>query len=310
MVICKNLNTIPHLDRSVLTIGSFDGIHRGHMEIIKNVKLKAGRKNIPSVVITFDPHPKSILQSNVQKNWSILTNTDKKLELLEQSGIDYVLLVPFDLEFAKITAKDFMDNFIIEYFNPEDIVIGYDHHFGNKRRGNAKFLKNQSGKYNFNMHVIEPLTIDDISVSSTQIREHIQNCDIRVANNYLGWEYEISGVVVKGEGIGKGLEFPTANIQPEIQNQLIPGQGAYCVDAVVDNKTYPGMCNIGNRPTFYDGGENVIEVHLITEDVLSLLGEKIKVTFKIFIRKEKKYDNKAELVRQLELDRQICLSYW
>lgn len=309
MVICKNLNTIPHLDKSVLTIGSFDGMHRGHMEIIKNVKLKADKKNIPSVVITFDPHPKSILQSNVQKNWSILTNTDKKLELLEQSGIDYVLLVPFDLEFAKITAKDFMDSFIIEYFNPEDIVIGYDHHFGNKREGNAEFLKKQSEKYNFNMHVIEPLTIDDISVSSTQIREYIQNCDIKAANNYLGWEYEISGVVVKGEGIGKGLEFPTANIQPEIQNQLIPGQGAYCVDATVGNKTYPGMCNIGNRPTFYDGGENVIEVHLITEDALSLLDEKIKVTFKIFIRKEKKYGNKTELVRQLELDRQICLSY-
>jgi len=309
MVICKNLNTIPHLDKSVLTIGSFDGMHRGHMEIIKNVKLKADRKNIPSVVITFDPHPKSILQSNVQKNWSILTNTDKKLELLEQSGIDYVLLVPFDLEFAKITAKDFMDSFIIEYFNPEDIVIGYDHHFGNKREGNAEFLKKQSEKYNFNVHVIEPLTLDNISVSSTQIREHIQNCDIKAANNYLGWEYEISGVVVKGEGIGKGLEFPTANIQPEIQNQLIPGPGAYCVDAVVGNKTYPGMCNIGNRPTFYDGGENVIEVHLITEDALSLLDEKIKVTFKIFIRKEKKYGNKTELVRQLELDRQICLSY-
>ena len=309
MVICKNLNTIPHLDKSVLTIGSFDGMHRGHMEIIKDVKLKADRKNIPSVVITFDPHPKSILQSHVQKNWCILTSTDKKLELLEQNGIDYVLLVPFDLEFAKITAQDFMDSFIVEYFNPEDIVIGYDHHFGNKREGNAEFLKKQSEKNNFNVHVIEPLTIDDISVSSTQIREHIQNCDIKAANNYLGWEYEISGVVVKGEGIGKGLEFPTANIQPEIQNQLIPGQGAYCVDAVVGNKTYPGMCNIGNRPTFYDGGENVIEVHLITEDALSLLDEKIKVTFKIFIRKEKKYGNKTELVRQLELDRQICLSY-
>ena len=309
MVICKNLNTIPHLDKSVLTIGSFDGMHRGHMEIIKDVTLKADRKYIPSVVITFDPHPKSILQSNMQKNWSILTNTDKKLELLEQSGIDYVLLVPFDLEFAKITAKYFMDSFIIEYFNPEDIVIGYDHHFGNKREGNAEFLKKQSEKYNFNVHVIEPLTLDNISVSSTQIREYIQNCDIKAANNYLGWEYEISGVVVKGEGIGKGLEFPTANIQPEIQNQLIPGQGAYCVDAVVGNKTYPSMCNIGNRPTFYDGGENVIEVHLITEDALSLLDEKIKVTFKIFIRKEKKYGNKKELMRQLESDRQICLSY-
>ena len=197
----------------------------------------------------------------------------------------------------------------IQLDNQEDIVIEYDHHFGNKREGNAEFLKKQSEKYNFNLHVIKPLTIDNISVSSTQIREHIQNCDIKAANNYLGWEYEISGVVVKGEGIGKGLEFPTANIQPEIKNQLIPGQGTYCVDAVVGNKTYPGMCNIGNRPTFYEGGENVIEVHLITEDALSLLDENIKVTFKNFIRREKKYGNKTELVRQLELDRQICLSY-
>ena len=139
MVIYKNLNTIPHLDKSVLTIGSFDGMHLGHMEVITDVKIKSNRKSIPSVVITFDPHPKSILKSDDQDNWSILTSTNKKLELLEQTGIDYVLLVPFDLDFSKVTAQDFMDNYIVEYFNPEDIIIGYDHHFGNKRQGDAKW---------------------------------------------------------------------------------------------------------------------------------------------------------------------------
>ncbi|MBC8257188.1 MAG: bifunctional riboflavin kinase/FAD synthetase [Candidatus Marinimicrobia bacterium] len=309
MVICKSLNTIPNLDKSVLTIGSFDGMHRGHQEVIKDVKFRADGKNIPSVAITFDPHPKSILHSNVQENWNILTSADKKLELLEKNGIDYVLLIPFDMEFAKITAQDFMDNFIIKYFNPEQIVIGYDHHFGYKREGDAEFLKKQNDKYNFNLNVIEPLKIDGLTVSSTKIREYIQNCDIEAANNYLGWEYELSGVVVKGEGIGSKIGFPTANIKPEFQTQLIPGQGAYCVDVVVNNKIYPGMCNIGNRPTFHDDGNNVIEVNLISEDKLSLLDENITINFKIYIRQEKKYENKIDLVRQLKLDRQFCLSY-
>jgi riboflavin kinase/FMN adenylyltransferase len=308
MVICKNLNTIAQIDTSVLTIGTFDGMHLGHMKVINAVKILAETKNIPSVVITFDPHPKSVINIDDKDSWNIITSVEKKLELLEENGIDYVWLVPFDKDFGKITASDFMDNYIIKYFNPEDIIVGYDHHFGNKREGNAKFLQHDSGRNDYILHIINPLQTDSISVSSTCIRECLMQCDIERANKLLGWDYELSGKVVKGSGIGNKINFPTANINPDDKNQLIPGRGAYCVEVLVKNKLYQGMCNIGIRPTLYDNGENVIEVHLITEDTLTLLNEKIRIAFKSFIRKEKKYENTIELAKQLELDRQLCIS--
>jgi len=308
MVVSKNINNIAQLDRSALTMGSFDGMHVGHMEIINTVKSVAKKKNIVTAVITFDPHPKTVINKNRQEKCFNITSTNKKLEILEQNGIDYVWLVPFDDDFANITAQYFMDNYIIKYFKPEDIIIGYDHHFGNKRQGDAEFLSKHSQKYNYKLHVIEPSKINNISISSTQIRQFIEKCNIESANNFLGWNYELSGQVVKGSGVGNKINFPTANINPGNKNQLIPGKGAYCVDVLVDNQKYLGMCNIGVRPTLYEKGEIVIEVHLLTENVLSLLNNNIKLNFKSFIRKEKKYGNTNELVKQLELDRQFCIS--
>jgi riboflavin kinase/FMN adenylyltransferase len=308
MVISKNINNITQLDRSALTMGSFDGMHVGHMEVINTVKSVAKKKDIPTAVITFDPHPKTVINNNGQEKWFNITSTNKKLEILEQNGIDYVWLVPFDNDFANITAQYFMDNYIIEYFKPEDIIIGYDHHFGNKREGDAEFLSKHSEKYNYKLHVIEPSKINNISISSTQIRQFIEKCNVESANNFLGWNYELSGQVVKGSGVGNKIKFPTANVNPGNKNQLIPGKGAYCVDVLVDNQKYLGMCNIGVRPTLYEKGEIVIEVHLITENALSLLNKNIKLNFKSFIRKEKKYENTNELVKQLELDRQLCIS--
>ena len=308
MVISKNINNITQLDRSALTMGSFDGMHVGHMEVIKTVKSVAKKKDIPTVVITFDPHPKTVINKNGQEKWFNITSTNKKLEILEQNGIDYVWLVPFDNDFANITAQYFMDNYIIEYFKPEDIIIGYDHHFGNKREGDAEFLSKHSKKYNYKLHVIESSKINNISISSTQIRQFIEKSNVESANNFLGWNYELSGQVVKGSGVGNKIKFPTANVNLGNKNQLIPGKGAYCVDVLVDNQKYLGMCNIGVRPTLYEKGEIVIEVHLITENALSLLNKNIKLNFKSFIRKEKKYENTNELVKQLELDRQLCIS--
>jgi len=308
MVISKNINNITQLDRSALTMGSFDGMHVGHMEVINTVKSVAKKKDIPTAVITFDPHPKTVINKNGQEKWFNITSTNKKLEILEQNGIDYVWLIPFDNDFANITAQYFMDNYIIEYFKPEDIIIGYDHHFGNKREGDAEFLSKHSKKYNYKLHVIEQSKINNISISSTQIRQFIEKCNVESANNFLGWNYELSGQVVKGSGVGNKIKFPTANVNPGNKNQLIPGKGAYCVDVLVDNQKYLGMCNIGVRPTLYEKGEIVIEVHLITENALSLLNKNIKLNFKSFIRKEKKYENTNELVKQLELDRQLCIS--
>ena len=307
MVVSKNINNIAQLDTSALTMGSFDGMHVGHMEVINTLKRIANKKAIPTVVITFDPHPKAIIDKCDQLEWFDITSTNKKLEILENNGIDYVWLVPFDNDFSKITAQYFMDNFIIEHFTPEDIIIGYDHHFGNRRAGNAEFLTKYSKKYNYTLHVIEPSKFNNISISSTQIRQFIKKNNVESANNFLGWNYEISGQVVKGEGVGNKINFPTANINLENKNQLIPGKGAYCVDVYIDDKKYLGMCNIGNRPTLYEKGEIVIEVHLITDNSLSLLHKYIKVIFRNFIREEKKYESTNELAEQLALDRQFCI---
>ena len=306
MDICTDLNTISHFDKSVLTIGAFDGMHYGHMEIIKELKLRSEHKRIPSIVITFDPHPKSILKSKGDDTWELLMCTDKKLEIFENHEIDYIWLIPFNEEFSQVTADYFLDNYIIKYFNPMDIVIGYDHHFGHKRYGDLEYLNKNKEQYNYNLYVQESIKLNDVPVSSSQIRSYLKEPNLEAANRFLGREYEFSGNIVEGDGRGQLMNIPTANIVPNNLDQLIPAKGVYCVDANVDNHNYSGMCNIGVRPTFYADGDSVIEVHLITDDKLSLYGKEIQIKFKEFIREEKKYRNAEDLANQLMKDRYHC----
>ena len=166
MVISKNINNITQLDASALTMGSFDGMHVGHMEVINTVKSVAQKKDIPTVVITFDPHPKTVINENKRGKWLDITCINKKMEILEENSIDYVLIVPFDNDYSNITAQYFLENYIIEYFKPEDIIIGYDHHFGNQREGDADFFTKHSEKYNYKLHVVGPSRVNNISISS------------------------------------------------------------------------------------------------------------------------------------------------
>ena len=308
MDICTNLKTITHFNKSVLTIGSFDGMHCGHIEIIKELIKKAVKNKCPSIVITFDPHPKSILQKDTKEKWNILMDIDKKLDIFKQNKIDYVWLIPFSEDFAQISADKFLDNYIMKYFNPIDVIIGYDHHFGHKRKGDVSFLNKEKVHNNFNLRIKEPITINNVPVSSALIRNYLEQGKLELANNYLGWDYELCGRVVKGIGLGSSLKFPTANIEPNIDNQLIPAKGVYCVDVIVVKKLYPGMCNIGVRPTFHNSGDEVIEVHLISDEDLRLYDKDIKIIFKKLIRKEKKYKSIADLTNQLRLDRNVCLT--
>ena len=308
MDICKNLNSIKHFKSSVLTIGSFDGIHCGHLEIIKDLQTIANNKNHPSIVVTFNPHPKYVLCKNELSNWNVLTGTDKTLEIFEKHGVDYVWVIPFNKEFAQISAGDFLKRYIIKYFNPEDIIIGYDHHFGFERQGDSKFLYEQKTSYSYELHVKDSIKINNLPVSSTRIRNYLIQNNIDSANECLGWEYEITGIVMKGSGIGREIKFPTANIIPKTEDQLIPGEGVYCVKVFVDGNSYTGMCNIGSRPTFHINGDKTIEVHIITDEELFLYDKCMKIIFKQFIRKEQKYDSAEDLANQLQLDRQECLS--
>ena len=307
MVVFKELLIESYFDSSALSIGSFDGLHLGHLEVLDKLNTVAKIKNIPSIIVTFDPHPKSVLNTYPNSNWKMITSLNKKLELLELIGIDYVWLVPFNKDFAKISAEKFLEKYIIEYFKPKDIVMGYDHQFGNNRKGDEEFLNRNSIEYNYNLHVVDPFYINNSSVSSTKIRSYLQDYNLNLANALLGREYEIEGVVIKGEGLGAKMNFPTANICPLNKNQLIPPNGVYCVDLEFDNTKYLSMCNIGSRPTFYKNGQKVIEVHIIDNNNFNLLNKEIKVIFKKFLRKERKYDNADDLINQLKLDKQLCL---
>ena len=307
MVICKDLEHIQYFEQSVLTIGSLDGMHRGHIEIISDLKAISKSNNIPSVVITFDPHPKTVLQPS-ETSIQLLQSTDKKMETLEEQAVDYVWIIPFDKEFSQLSAGEFLKQYISTYYNPLDIIIGYDHRFGFNREGNEEFLDENKKKYGYNLHIKEPILYHDIPISSSRICSYLKSGNIDKANECLGWEYEFSGIVVKGQGRGTQLEFPTANIQPHISNQLIPAHGVYCVDAIIEDSYYTGMCNIGQRPTFYENGEEIIEVHLFLNDELTLYEKEISLKFKKYLREERKYNSSNELIKQLELDRQACFA--
>jgi len=307
MVICKDLEHIQHFDESVLTIGSLDGMHRGHIEIISDLKAVSKTNNIPSVVITFDLHPKTVLQPS-GTSIQLLQSTDKKMQFLERQAVDYVWIIPFDKKFSQLSAGEFLKQYISEYFNPVDIIIGYDHHFGFNREGDEDFLDENKKEYGYNLSIKEPILYHGIPISSSRIRSYLKSGNIDKASECLGREYEFSGIVVKGQGRGTQLEFPTANIQPHISNQLIPALGVYCVDVIIEDSYYTGMCNIGTRPTFYENGEEIIEVHLFSNDELTLYEKEINIKFKKYLREERKYNSKNELVRQLELDRQACFA--
>ena len=307
MVICKDLEHIQHFDKSALTIGSFDGMHKGHLEIISDLQSLSNLNNIPSVVITFDPHPNMVLNES-RKSMESLLSTCNKIELLKKYSVDYVWIIPFDKIFSQISAIKFMKKYISKYFNPLDIIIGYDHHFGFNRGGGSKFLLKHEKTYGYNLHIKKPILYHDIPISSSKIRSYLKSGDIDNANACLGWEYKISGTIIAGQGRGAQLNFPTANILPDIPNQLLPGQGVYCVDAIIEGSYFTGMCNIGQRPTFCENGEEIIEVHLFTNDSLNLYGKDIIITFKKYLRKEKKYNSSSELVKQLELDQQACFT--
>ena len=307
MVICKDLEYMQHFDASVLTIGSLDGMHRGHTEIISELKGISIAHNVPSVVITFDPHPKSVIHP-LDQSIQLLISSDKKMEYLDNYAVDYVWIIPFDKDFSKVSAGKFLKKYISEYFNPLDIVIGYDHHFGFKREGNEDFLNKNTKKYSYKIHKKEPILYDDLPISSSRIRSYINKGNIEEANECLGRKYEFSGTIVKGQGRGTQLKFPTANIQPHISNQLIPRRGVYCVDAIIEDSCYTGMCNIGNRPTFYENGESIIEVHLLSNDAMNLYEKDIVIKFKKYLREERKYESSSALTEQLEIDRQACFA--
>ena len=304
MNIFTEIEKIKNCDDCVLTIGSYDGLHRGHQDIIKTLTTTAAAKSKKSALITFDPHPRHVLDNN--KKLSLIISMKQKIFLLEKLGIDILLVIPFTKEFSHMTAENFMDNVIMKYFSPSGIVIGYDHHFGYKREGSPEFLQEYANRRGINIDIINAVADDKVVLSSTHIRDLISNGFVRRASFELGWVYGFYAKVVHGSGRGKDLEFPTANIVAIEKNQLMPKTGVYLARGRVNDDFIVGMCNFGTRPTFNER-ELVMEINFFTSSLDDIYNREIYIEFLERIRDEKRFDNPDQLVQQLHQDRKYCL---
>ena len=289
-----------------MTTGTFDGVHVGHKVILDHVVETARRKGAESVLFTFDPHPRTVLFPE-DHGLKLLSSKEEKIRLLEQQGIDHVIFHPFSKDFAKLSALEYVRNVLVDGMGVTTVIIGYDHRFGRNREGDFTKLLEFAEMFGFGVEEIPAQDIDDVNVSSTKIRKALASGDIETANTYLGYNYSVDGIVIEGDGIGRTIGFPTANIQVNEPLKLIPGNGVYAVEVKVDGKSYPGMLNSGVRPTVSQTGKNQIEVHLIDTDQ-TLYGKQIEVTFVRRLRAESKFKNKEALIQQLEKDRLDALN--
>ena len=305
MEVLKSFPNHDFLESSIITIGSYDGIHRGHYDIIRSMVNYSKALKIKSVLITFDPHPYHVIDDSKNKV-SLLMGLDMKLKVLEKIGVDLIYIIPFTKSFSKTTADNFLDNFITPIFNPKYIIIGNDHHFGKDRSGNIKFLNKYCIKKNIILKIVKLVTDRGNKISSSNIRLLLENGFIRRANFELGYIYAFKGKVVKGNGRGKKLGFPTANIIPVEKYQLIPKNGVYFIRARIIGLITYGMCNFGCRPTFNESNF-VLELHLFKDDLKDIYEKVIMVEFLERIRDEKKFTSPDKLISQLKNDKDKCI---
>lgn len=303
MKIYRDLGQLPFFKNAVITIGSFDGVHPGHRRIIEVMQQKALELNGETVLITFYPHPRIALaeQKGISTEIKLLCDLEEKATLLEKSGLDNLVVVPFTKDFSNQSPDDYIERFLVHYFHPSVIVIGYDHRFGKGRSGDIDYLKKFQDKYAYQLLEISKQEVDGIAVSSTKIRNALLTGDVALAEKMLGYHYTLSGKVIHGLHLGRKLGFPTANIAVEDAEKLIPEDGIYAVMVNIGLKKYKGMLYIGSRPSVDTGFGKTIEVNIFdfSDDIY---GQKIKVAFIDFIRADIKFDSLTELSEQLKKD--------
>lgn len=291
--------------KSVVTIGTFDGVHIGHKKILEKIIFNAKELNCESVVLTFFPHPRMVLQDNSVVQ--LLNTLDEKTLLLEKTGIDNLIIHPFNQEFSRLTAEEFVKEILVNQLNIRKIIIGYDHRFGRNRTANINDLIVFGKEYGFEVEQISAQEINDNAVSSTKIRNAILEGNITLANNYLGYNYFFSGIVVKGKQLGRTIGFPTANIKINEDYKLIPKNGVYIVKSNYDKKTIFGLINIGTRPTV-DGTNQTIEVFYLDFDK-TIYDESLTIEIIEFIRDEQKFDSLNDLKNQINEDKIFAVNY-
>ena len=291
--------------KSVITIGTFDGVHIGHKKILERIIHSAQELGCQSVVLTFFPHPRMVLQDS--SSVKLLNTIDEKIILLEKTGIDNLIIHPFDKEFSRLSAEDFVKTILVDQLNIQKIIIGHDHRFGRNRTADINDLIEFGKEFGFDVEQISAQEINEIAVSSTKIRNAILDGNIALANNYLGYNYFFSGEVVKGKQLGRTIGFPTANIHIKEDYKLIPKNGVYIVKSTIEKETIFGMMNIGNRPTV-NGENQTIEVNFFNFDK-DIYNEIITVEILEFIREEHKFESIEALKNQIQNDKDFSINY-
>lgn len=303
--IIHSLSNYNSSKKTYITIGTFDGVHIGHQHIIKRLVASAKKANKKSVLLTFFPHPRMVLQKDA--TIELINTINERAKFLEQTGLDCLIIHPFSKEFSRLTALDFVRDILVNKLNISKLIIGYDHHFGKNREGNITQLTEYSHLYDFSVEEIPAQDIDDVSVSSTKIRKALANGELKTANKYLGYNFPLTGVVVNGKQLGGKIGFPTANIDVPEDYKLIPKTGVYVVKSTINGVITFGMMNIGNRPTV-NGNHQTIEVHFFDFEQ-DLYGKTLTIELLYFLRNEQKFKSLEKLILQLNQDKISSKNY-
>ena len=300
----NNINEFNCKKSTIITIGTFDGVHLGHQKILKKLNIEAENNGLESSVLTFFPHPRTVLNPN--SSLKLINTIEERVSLFKKSKIDNLIVHPFTKEFSELDSEDYVKNILVDQLKAKIVLIGYDHKFGKNRTADINNLKEYGIKYNFEVIEIKAEEINDIAISSTKIRNSIEEGDIQLTNSYLGYEFSFFGKVVKGNSIGKTLGFPTANIKIGTDLKLIPKNGVYLISTIINQKIIFGMMNIGIKPTTNENTKS-IEVNLFDFNQ-DLYDTNITIYIKQFLREEIKFDSLNELKLQIEKDKITCNS--
>lgn len=301
----KNIEAYTSKEPTVVTIGTFDGVHIGHQKIIKHLINTGKKEGLKSVILTFFPHPRMVLQKD--SNIKLINTIDERSQILKDLGLDYLLIKKFTKDFSRLSAEDFVKDLLVDKLHAKKVIIGYDHRFGRNRNADINDLKTFGNLYGFDVEEISVQDIDDVAVSSTKIRNALSEGNIVKANSFLGYHFMLTGIVVKGKALGRQIDYPTANILIEENYKLIPKQGAYIVSSVIDGVLIYGMMNIGVNPTV-NGEKETVEVHFLNYNS-DIYGKKIQIDLLDRIRDEVKFESVEALKNQLTKDKETTLHY-
>lgn len=304
MEVVRNLKDWHFVDKSIVTIGTFDGVHRGHQKLLQKLNVLKEKKGGKSIVFTFEPHPRKVLFPG-QTDLQLLSTLDEKIELIRAQGTDILIIYPFTKEFAQIEPEKFITEMLVEKLRVDTLVIGYDHKFGKDRKGDIHTFKAAAVKYHFEVEEIPAQEVNDMNVSSTRIRKALFEGDVKTASEFLGYDYFIQGEVVHGKKMGKTISFPTANLRINDNDKLIPKKGVYLVSVEVEGFKGHGMMNVGTNPTTDNDDNLKLEVNIFNFDK-DIYGGIVRVAFLERLRDEEKFNSIAELIEAIKNDEINC----